>query len=190
MLRAFVCACVFAVCLGSFAVQATAQEVVHALTGTVSSIDDTAKTITLFQDNGSQSIFNDIGGSRTRYSLDKKVAAGTTAVNGFNKNGAYVIVFYFGNDDNRTAVALKNLGTGPFTSAVGTVAKFEGRTHTISVSDTSGAVQTFKINAETVAEGSLGVVEGFKFQAEKGDRVRVVSTTVDGSPTALFLSAM
>lgn len=190
MLRPIVCACVFSVCLGSFSVPAKAQEVVHALTGTVSSINSAAKTITLFQDNGSQGVFNDIGSSKTHFSLDKKIAARTSAVGGFNKNGAYVIVFYFGNGDSRTAVALKNLGAGPFTSAVGRVANFEGRAHTIAVTDAAGAVQTFRINGDTVAEGSLGVEEGLKFQVQKGDRVRVVGTTVDGSLTALFLSAM
>jgi hypothetical protein len=190
MLRTLVCACVFSVCLGTFSVPAMAQEVVHALTGTVSSLNPAARTITLFQDNGSQGVFNDIGSSKTRYSLDKKIAARTTAVGGFNKNGAYVIVFYFGNEDARTAVALKNLGTGPFTSAVGMVANFEARAHTISVTDASGAVQTFRISADTIAEGSLGVEEGLKFQVQKGDRVRVVGTTVDGTLTALFLSAL
>jgi hypothetical protein len=85
---------------------------------------------------------------------------------------------------------LKNLGSGPFMSAVGTVTRFDGRARTISVEDKSGAVQTFKINGQTVAESEMGVVEGGKFQAQKGDRVRVVATTVDGSPTALFLSAL
>jgi hypothetical protein len=156
----------------------------------VSSINSAAKTITLFQDNGSQGVFNDLGRSKVRYSLDKKIAAGATALDGFDQKGAYVIVFYFGNDEQRTAVALKNLGSGPFMSAVGTVTRFDGRARTISVEDKSGAVQTFKINGQTVAESEMGVVEGGKFQAQKGDRVRVVATTVDGSPTALFLSAL
>src|SRR5215469_8157863 len=133
MFRTVLCGCVFAGSLGSIA--APAQQVVHALTGTVSQVDDRSKT-----------------------------------------KGAYVIVFYYGDNDDRAAVALKNLGAGPFTSTEGAVVKFESKAHSISIKDSAGAVQTFKITDQTVAEGYMGAVDGYKFQPQKGDQVRVVAT--------------
>lgn len=186
MLKAALCGCVFAGCLGALVVAAPAQQVVHALTGTVSSIDDLSKTLIVFQDNGSQGEFKDSTG-KGHFTLDKKIALEATPADDFKKKGAYVIVFYFGDNEDRTAVALKNLGAGPFTSAEGSLVKFDAKGHSIAVKDSTGAVQTFKINDQTVAEGYMGVVEGYKFQAQKGDQVRIVASTESGTPTALFM---
>jgi hypothetical protein len=190
MLKVLARTCAFAVCLGLIALPLTAQEVVHALTGTVSSISSAAQTITVFQDNGSQAVFHEMtNAKRMPIEFDKRIAAGTTQASAFDKQGAYVIVFYYGGFDNQTVVALKSLGKGPFASTVGTVEKFD-RGRSISVKDESGSVQTFKIDPNTVAEGMAGVEEGSKFQAEKGDHVRVVSSTENGSPEALFVRTM
>ena len=186
MLGRVLCACFIAGCLGSSSVAGSAQEVIHALTGTVSSIDITAKTITLFQDSGSSAVFKDMTSGKVPISFDKRIRAETTAADGFQKKGAYAIVFYYGADDPKTAVAVRSLGSGPFTSAVGTVTECE-KGHSVSVRDNTGAVQTFKIDADTVAEGMYGAVDGLKFQADKGDQVRVVATEKNGTLTALFI---
>ncbi len=189
MRRALWWACLLAGCCAAASVQLAAQEVIHALTGTVSAINSAANTITVFQDNGARGVFEDMG-NKHRVSLDKRIAAETTAVDGFNKEGAYVIVFYYGDSDNRTVVALKNLGAGPFASTTGTFKKIDGHSHTLILTDASGAEHSFKLAPETVAEGMFGAVEGTKFDAQKGDRVRVVSSKVDGAPTALFVAEM
>jgi hypothetical protein len=177
---------VVAVCLGLTGHTVMAQEVVHALTGTVSSVDSVGKTITVFLDGGSQGTFKEMTKAKTPLSVDKKLLATATNVDAFNKNGAYVIVFYFGGTDARTAVALRSLGTGPFTAMEGTVARAES--HAISVQDKSGAVQTFKLNADTVAESYSGALDGLKFQAQKDGHVRVVGTSQNGDLVALFVS--
>jgi len=187
MLKAALRGCVFAVCLGGLVIAAPAQQVVHALTGTVSSIDNLSKTLIVFQDNGSQGQFKDRTSEKAHLEFDKKIALEATPADDFKKKGAYVIVFYYGDNDDRTAVALKNLGAGPFTSAEGTLVKLDGKGHSISVKDSSGAVQTFKITDQTVAEGYMGVVEGARFPAQKGDQVRIVASTESGTPTALFM---
>lgn len=189
MLKASLCACVCIGCLVSFTVPSPAQEVIHALTGTVASINNAAGTVTILQDNnGSMGEFQEKLNPKMHVSLDKRIAADTTAADAFKNKGAYVIVFYFeGLTGDRTAVALKNLGAGPFTSAVGTLDKYDGHAHELSVKDASGAMQTFKINAGTVAETDFGAVEGTRFSAHPGDHVRVVGATVDGTQTALFV---
>jgi hypothetical protein len=181
-------ACAMVGCLGLWSGAARAQSVVHALTGTVSAIDPSEKTITVFLDGGSDGTFRDMTNSKVPISFDKRILADSTSVDAFKKKGAYVIVFYYGGRDTRTAVALRSLGTGPFTATEGTVSQFEAHERAISVEDKTGAVQTFKITSETVAEGIYGAVDGLKFQAQKGDHVRVVGNTENGTATALFIS--
>lgn len=186
MYRRVVSCMAFAFCLGWFCNTAPAQEVVHALTGTVSSIDDKAKTITVFLDGGDQDVFKDMTNAKTSLSVDKKLLADATHADDFKNKGAYVVVFYFSNGDARTAVAVRSLGPGPFTAATGTVAQF--KEHRISIRDKTGATQTFDLSSNTVAEGGYGAVNGMKFQAEKGDHVRVVGTSQNGAPMALFVT--
>ena len=190
MLKALWCGFVFAGCLNALAVSAGAQQVVHALTGTVSSIDGLTKTLIVFQDNGTEGQFKDMTDAKTHIVINKKVALESPSPDSFKKKGAYVVVFYCGDNEDRSAVALKNLGAGPFTSVEGTVVKFEAKQHSISLQDTTGAAQTFKIAQDTVAEGYMGVTDGYKFQAQKGDHVRVVGTTDSAGATALFIREM
>ena len=187
MLKVLARTFVYVGCLVSVSVPLGAQEVIHALTGTVSSIDNATKTITVFEDNGTSGQFRGMSDPKTRIAFDKKIAAETTAASLFDKKGAYAIVFYFGDGDSRTAVALKSLGAGAFSSTEGTVDRFDGHSHYIWVKDGSGTVQAFRISSETVAEGTMGVEAGLKLDAQKGDRVRVVSSLENGVATALFV---
>lgn len=187
MFRALVSTCFVVGCLVSLPLTSPAQEIIHALTGTVSSIDSAAKTITVFQDNGSKGVYQQLANSKTRISFDKRVQAESTAAKEFDKQGAYAIVFYFGNDGDRTVVAVKSLGSGPFQSTNGTVKKYDGHSNTLSVEDEAGKLHTFKVDAKTVAETNFGAVNGGKFDADKGDHVRIVSSDVNGTPTALFV---
>jgi hypothetical protein len=182
-------ACLIALC-GCLPVPALSQEVVHALTGTVSSINSATKTITVFQDNGNSGVFNDVPGAKSRYAFDKKLASETVNVGTFNDQGAYAIVFYYGMIDNPTVVAVKPLGKGPFASIEGTITSFSGRDHSISITDQSGAAKTFKLAPDSVAEGDTGAIEASKLQARKGDHVRIVSQDESGAPTVLFVKDM
>ena len=189
MLKVISRGCVIA-CIGWFAVSVHAQQVVHALTGTVSGIDEPSKTLIVFQDNGTEGQFKDMTSGKSRVAVDKKIALDASAAEANKKKGTYVIVFYYGDSSDRSVIALKNLGAGPFTSAEGTVTKFEGKQHSITLQDSSGASQTFKIAENTVAEGYMGVMDGYRFQASKGDRVRIVGSTENGAVTALFMKVM
>jgi hypothetical protein len=67
--------------------------------------------------------------------------------------------------------------------------KFEGK-RSLSVEDSSGATENFRITQDTIGEGYLGAVDGFKFQAQKGDKVRVVAAKDESGLTALFVRLM
>lgn len=180
---------VLAGCVVSLSVPMAAQQVVHALTGTVSSINKAGENVAVLQDVGGAGVFQNPANPKKRVSLDKKIEAGTIAADAFKDDGAYVIVFYYGGSDDRTVVAFKNLGSGPFSSTAGKVKKFE-KAHSISIEDESGALQTFRIGPDTVAEGYAGAVDAARFQVQGGDKVRIVSSVVDGSPTVRFVRQM
>lgn len=169
---------------------AGAQEIVHALTGTVSAIDPSHKNITVFQDGGSKRTFKVMSSSKTRISFDKRIEDESTSASQFQKRGAYVILFYFGLDEHRTAVALKDLGQGPFSSITGKVTGWDGHNHTLVVTDKDGHSHSFAIGGETVSETYRGAVNGSDSHPDRGDHVRVVSATRNGTPTALFIRAL
>jgi hypothetical protein len=164
-----------------------AQEIVHALCGTVSSINPAAGTITLFQDSGSPATFKVMSATGKRITFDKKIADDVTAAKQFQKQGAYAILFYYGVNENQTAVALKNLGAGPFSSTTGQVTDWSGHDRKLSVRDKDGVTHSFTIAPQTVAETYTGVEDGTKLDLNKGDSVRVVSSRTGDAPTALFI---
>jgi hypothetical protein len=190
MLRILRHACVAVGCLSLTGAVANAQEVIHAITGTIRSIDAAQKTFTLFRDNGSLITFKDMTDAKVRIAIDKRIFSDATPASAFDQKDAYVIVFYYGLSETPIAVAVQALGAGPFTATVGTVASFNEKERLISVKDESGSIHSYKINTATVAESYDGVVEGLKFRAEKGDHVRVVGAVTSDNPTALFVNVM
>jgi hypothetical protein len=182
-------ASILAACFLLVSVAATAQEVVHALTGTVYSINASAKTITVFTDNRSDGLFQDMMNSDTAVKINKSIRAIAPPVDSFKMKGAYVIIFYFGGDNARTAVAVRSLGAGPFSKDTGTIVKIDER-NSISIADESGAIKSFKLTSDTVAETEYGAVIGAKYQPHKGDKVRVTAKAVNGSATALLINTL
>ena len=167
----------------------TAQEVVHALTGSVVSIEASAKTIGVYTDSHSESTFKDMTNPNTPINFDKSIRTIATSADSFNTKGAYVIVFYYGGGDERTAVALRGLGPGPFSQDIGTIVKIEGR-NSISVADGSGSIKSFKLTSNTVAETDYGAVIGSKYQPHQGDKIRVTASVVNGNEVALFINSL
>jgi hypothetical protein len=160
--------------------------VVHALTGKVAKVDTTGKTILLSPDDGSEGLFN-VQVRPTQLDFSKDVKDATTPAEAFSKTGTQVLVFYIGDGAVRTAVAVEDLGPGPFTKAVGTVAKFDRHGHALTIKTDAGVEESFRLDAKTVAEGMEGVQPGEKFQVHKGDRVSVVGTSESGTLDARFV---
>jgi hypothetical protein len=150
MLRGFARLSIITACFSLLSLAATAQQVVHALAGTVTSINPNAKTITVKTDDGSEGLFKDLINSKTSVEFDPNIRTDATAASDFKNSGVRVIVYYFGIGDVRTVVALRSLGSGPFTISTGTVDGFESGANTISIKDKSGVAQSFKITSNTV----------------------------------------
>jgi hypothetical protein len=169
---------------------ATAQEVVHALTGTVSAIDRSAKTIKVDTGDGSEGLFQVIAKPTTPLAFSKDIRNESTPANEFVKTGAHVIVFYYGNSYvERKAIALLDLGAGPFTNTNGAVVKFEKHQHRLTIKDSAGAEQTFEIGPKTVVGTAVGPIDGNKFDPEKGDQLQVTAASTGGTNMAVFIRA-
>jgi hypothetical protein len=187
MLKTFsqVCCLVGVVSLAALA--ANAQEVVHALAGTVTSINPTQQTIIIKTDDGSEGLFKDLIKSNVSFDFDRNVRAAAIPASSFTNKGAHVIVYYFGGGDVRTAVALQELGAGPLQKVSGSVYKFNKHEHLLTIKDAAGTNESFRIDPKTVAETPWGAVEGEKFDPGKGDRVRVTAVLANGAEDALFI---
>ncbi len=155
--------------------------------GSINSID---KTITIGTDYGTPRVFGKLAQSNVALDFDRRIRAETTAVDGFTKNGARVIVFYFVKGNLQTAVALQELGTGPFEESSGTVVKFDRHERVLTLKNGSKGEESFELSQKTVAETPYGAVEGLELNAKDGDQVQVTSSSVNGKQTALFIRAM
>lgn len=171
------------------AVAATAQEVVHAVSGTVSSIDSSANSIQINSDDGSVQTFKDSTKVHVSLAVDNKFLARLTPADQFKSKGAHVIVFYYGNNTVPTAVGLERMGPGPFETSSGSVTKFEKHPRLLTLTSSSGTVKDLLILPKTVAETAVGVVEGYKFDPEKGEQIRVTSSSLNGKESALYIYA-
>jgi hypothetical protein len=186
MLRAFSLVLWFVGLLSFASFAANAQEVVHALAGIVTFINPTQKTITINTDDGSEEVFKDMTNSNVALNFEKNIRADSTPADAFTHKGAHAIVYYFGEGNQRTAVALQDLD-GPLKKMSGEVSKIDRHQHLLIIKDTAGVTESFHIDPKTVAETDVGVVEGERFDPRKGAEVRVTSTIANGNQEALFI---
>ena len=167
---------------------AIAQQRVHALSGTVTAILPKIAMTNVQVDDGNSVHFYWRKASDGPIEFDKNVNADAIAADKFATNAAHVIVYYFGDGDVRTAVALHDLGNGPMEQKSGAVVKFNRHDHLLTIKNGSGAEESFHIDAKTVTDTATGVAEKFKFDFSKGDQVRVTAAMANGSGTALLIT--
>lgn len=190
MRRGFLHVCLFMGALSFTTAAASAQQIVHAMAGKVTAIYPAVNSIQVVTDDGSQNLFTILTKNNVSLDFEKNVKALTVPAGAFTKANCQVVVFYFGEDNDMTTVAVEDLGQGPLVKTLGTVVKLDKHAHLITIKDNSGAVQTFHIDAKTIADSTSGVVQGEKFDADKGEKVRVTATMENGAPTALFIRAL
>jgi hypothetical protein len=171
------------------ALAASAQEVVHAVGGKVTAIYPVTKMIKITTDDGSSGLFQ-IMKTETPLNFQKSVRALTTPAGAFNKPDSQIVIFFFGDDSIRTAVAVEDLGAAPLAKTVGTIVSVDKHAHEFTLKDSSGAEKTFHMDAKTVCDASMGVVDSKSFDIDKGAKVRVTSASENGAETALFVRAL
>ena len=167
---------------------APAQEVIHALTGVVTTVDSAAHTLTLTSSDGTQTVFRDETGDHPRYDFDKTLQASSKDCADFDKKGDRVIVYYFGDGLQRRAVAIKDLGETPLKVSTGTVTHWDHHHHVVTIKGPDGKTQTFQLDNNTAVDTPTGVVNGDKFGPENGDQVSIKYLDKDGNNEAVYLS--
>ncbi len=169
---------------GSLALQA--QEVVHAVTGTVTAVDPAKNSITIKTNDGSEGDFQYEKPLKARIEFDKSVREGTTDPGAFNKVGARVIAYYFLGPSGRIIVGLKDFGSTQLSVASGTLVG-EPKHRQITVKTDAGATETFEIAKDASAETSEGVISGLKLNANGGTHVTVRFLDNNGTKVAQYV---
>jgi archaellum component FlaG (FlaF/FlaG flagellin family) len=178
--------CFVSACL-LFAGPAFAQEVVHALSGTVTSVNPQTKTMTVTTPDGSSNQFNLVSDPKKEIDFNKDVRDLAKPADSFDAANAHVVVFFYGNDTVRNAIAVEDLGAGPFINRQGTVTKTNKHDHTLTIKNAKGKAETFHMDPKSVADTMDGVVQADHWEPSKGDEISVVATTANGTETALFV---
>lgn len=165
-----------------------AQEVIHAITGVATKVDNAARTITLTSSDGTQTVMQNDAKNHPRYDFDKMLQSSATDSTAFDKQGDRVILYYFGEGLQRRAVAVTDLGQTPLKVSSGTVAHWDRHHHIITIKAADGTKQTFQLDNKTAVDTPMGVVNGDKCDPQNGDQVSVKYLSKDGSNEAVFLS--
>ena len=137
------------------AVKAGAQQMIHAMTGTVTVADATRGTFTLKEDNGEVKMFQALGPKEKAISFDKDLQSqAKTAEVGVV--GSHVLVFFYGYQSVLTAVGVEKLGDAPVKDLEGHVKEFDKHTHTMTLTDVPAEAQTVELSAKTVVDTPAG----------------------------------
>lgn len=166
---------------------ARAQWVVHALVGTVESVKPSTGTINIVTHNGSRLQFSTRTKSDVKLEFDRDVRAESTSSQAFRTRGAHVVVYYYGIGEARTAVAIQNLGSGPFICTQGTVVTFDRHNHLLTIQTDKGDKESFNVGDKAVVDLPEGVKVGHGFDPENGDHVRVMAAPGKDGEQALFI---
>lgn len=176
-----------AIALTACCATAGAQMVVHAVSGTVKAINPASKTMDVMVDSGDTSEFILAPDAKVALDFDNTLRSDAMEPGKFQKVGDYAVVYYYGYDNNRTVVGVKDLGAGPFEKIDGTVINFDKHSRTMTVKDDGGKTETFALSPHLVVDMGVNVENGRSYEPHKGYSVRVTYTTDSGKNTAVFV---
>jgi hypothetical protein len=188
MMKALFRVCLFTTFVSLAGSVAIAQTRIHAVSGTVTSIHTKIGMIDIATDDGSSGHFEFLKKTDPPVDFDKNVRADAVDVDKFTNKGAHVILYFVGQGDVRTAVAVRDLGDGSFAQSSGSVVRINRHDHILTIKNSSGVEESFHIDPKTVADTPTGVVEGFKLDYSKGDQVRVTAAQANGGETAVLIA--
>ena len=169
-------------CAIFLAFSASAQDVVHAVSGAISHVDKAAKTVAVKTADGSEDVFRYTEHTAIRDSSKGAHAAKMGAVDTYfaGKDGSKVVVRYIGQGTDKTATLVEDFGKDSLKAGRGTVTAVDKAAHTVTIRTEDGAVATYKMGSEAVVETDHGVVRGSRYLVKEGDRVTVHYTEVAG----------
>lgn len=177
--------CLSVLLLTSFA---SAQEIVHALSGTLIRVDPAQHRIVIKTNDGSDGTFAFPSGHAQEVSFSNDVKGRTTAVAQYKGTaGDNVVLYFYGGDPMRTAVAIQDLGAGPLDDVEGTVSRWDHHKQILTIKNSTGQEQSFKMSPKAMADSPTGAVAADHLDPSKGDNVRVIATKGSSPETAVFV---
>jgi uncharacterized protein (DUF1684 family) len=182
--RVFIITCVVATMPGLGNARAWGQMIVHAMTGTVRSVSATELTATA---SGVTQTFSLEGKSHPSLDFDKDLRDDSTPAADFHKSDAFAVIYYYGVAATQTAVAVKDLGAGPFERTTGKVTHFDKHTHRLTVTTTEGQTENFIVSDKAVIDTGMSVKSGRRMDPPSGSHVLVIAVSANGAQTILYL---
>ncbi|HWG18189.1 MAG TPA: hypothetical protein VN678_10025 [Acidobacteriaceae bacterium] len=171
-----------------FSAAASAQQMIHAVSGTVKAIYPKAYMLEIVTDDGSSGHFQ-WDAKPKKVDFNKDVSADATAIENFSHKGAHVIVYYYGTGEIRNVVAVHDLGDATVTSLQGSVVKLDKHDRVLTIKADSGTEQQLHLDPKTVVDTTTsGVQQGFRYGLDKGEPVSVTTTEANGTQVALLIS--
>lgn len=170
-----------------FCARAGAQMAVHAVSGMVKAVNPDSKTMDVAVENGDTSQFRLPANAKVTLDFDKALQSDATAADKFQHVGDYVVVYYYGYGDERTAVAVKDLGAGPFLKVEGTVVSFDKHARTMAVKDDAGKSSTIALDDHLVVDSGMSVASGRGYDPHKGYHVIVTYAQAGDKSSAVFI---
>ncbi len=175
--------------VGLIAIALPAFGLEHAVAGTVTRVDSTAKTMVVKTADGAEEVFRFTGQTAIHAAKGGREVAKKGAVDTYlaGKKGSQVIVRYTGEGADKTAMAVDDLGQDTVNASKGTVTKVDRAGHTITVKTENGAEETYRVADNAAVDTEHGVVQGSRYAAQKGERVTVHYTQEAGEKVARFI---
>jgi hypothetical protein len=182
--RVFIITCIAAATLGLGHARAWGQSIVYAMTGTIRSVSTTELTAT---SSGVTQTFSLGQKSHPSLDFDKDLREDSTPAADFHKPDAFAVIYYYGLSADKTAVAVKDLGPGPFERTSGTVTHFDKHSHRLTIKTDAGKPEDFIVGENAVIDTGMLVKPGRKADPPNGSHVRVTAIPGKGAPTVVFL---
>ncbi len=174
--------------VGAFALSASltlaAQDVVHAVDGTVKKVDSGTKTIVVATKDGTEHTFHYTGDVAVDGAKDTEKGT-VDAAHGVSE-GSKVAVHYTVDGGKETAHEIDKLGDDGLKATDGTVSHIDKGAKTIAVKTADGTEQTFRLTDRAAKDTGKGIATG----ADKSAKVTVYYTEKAGVKTAHFVKSI
>ena len=162
-----------------------AQEIVHAMAGTITEIAPTNSSITLQLPDRTSTSLDFKPDLSAPISFDKALREEPAIARELPKGATHVIVYYYGLSP-LIAVSVKDLGK-EIESITGKIAGVSGTSGNMTIQSDTGQQLTCYVSNETTVETPYGAVDGTKYSPREGERVNAVCNHESGKEVAQFI---
>ena len=163
------------------------QMVVRAVSGTVKAINPVSHTIDVETEGSQNGRFQTASRGSVALSFDDDLRGDAVDADTFHNVDSFVVIYYYGFGGDRTAVAIKDLGKGPFVKFNGTVVGFDKHDETLSVKTLKAGTLQFRVSDKAVVDTGTSLQSSRKYSPRKGYAVRVTATERNGDQAAIFI---